>query len=237
MRQFSCIIIDDEELARKLLENFIDRLPNLNLIESYKSPLSALEVFQNQSIDIIFLDIQMPDMLGTEFMRSLNKRPKVIFTTAHSEHAVEGFELNAADYLLKPFSFNRFVFAVNKAIDLIEIEINMNTSFDSSKSRIQEYILVKADYKTYRIFFNDILYIQSMREYVAFYTPSGRILSLGSLKKLENELPQGLFLRIHNSYIISKAKVSILEGNMIHIGKEKIPIGASYREEVLKLLF
>lgn len=240
MNELTCLIVDDEELARTLLENYISRLPYLKLVGKCSNPIEALQLLQHQSVDLIFLDIQMPEMIGTDFLKSLSHKPMVIFTTAYTEYALESYELNVVDYLLKPFPFERFLKAVNKASDLSKLKSNIeSTSIISSEDAATEknYILVKSGYKVHRIYHTDILYIQSMREYVAYHTPTGRILSLGSLKQLEVDLPQDQFLRIHKSYIISKAKASILEGNMIYIGKEKIPIGASYRQEVLKLLF
>ena len=240
MNELTCLIVDDEELARTLLENYISRLPYLKLAGKCSNPIEALQLLQHQSVDLIFLDIQMPEMIGTDFLKSLSHKPMVIFTTAYAEYALESYELNVVDYLLKPFPFERFLKAVNKASDLSKFKSNIErTSIISSEDTATEknYILVKSEHKVHRIYYDDIQYIQSMREYVAYYTPKGRILSLGSLKKLEVDLPQSQFLRIHKSYIISKAKASTLEGNMVHIGNEKIPIGASYREEFLKLLF
>ena len=240
MNELTCLIVDDEELARTLLENYISRLPYLKLAGKCSNHIEALQLLQHQSVDLIFLDIQMPEMIGTDFLKSLSHKPMVIFTTAYAEYALESYELNVVDYLSKPFPFERFLKAVNKASDLSKFKSNIErTSIISSEDTATEknYILVKSEHKVHRIYYDDIQYIQSMREYVAYYTPKGRILSLGSLKKLEVDLPQSQFLRIHKSYIISKAKASTLEGNMVHIGKEKIPIGASYREEVLKLLF
>ena len=240
MNELSCLIIDDEELARTLLENYISRLPYLKLAGKFSNPIDALELLQNQSVDLIFLDIQMPEMIGTDFLKSLSQKPMVVFTTAYAEYALEGFELDVVDYLLKPFPFERFLKAVNKTSDLSKLKNkggSASTMYSEDSVTEKNYILVKSEHKVHRISFNDILYIQSMREYVAYYTPKGRILSLGSLKKLEVDLPQSQFLRVHKSYIISKEKVSILEGNMVHIWEKKIPIGASYREQVLKLLF
>ena len=234
MNELSCLIVDDEELARTLLENYISRLPHLKLIGQCSNPIESLQVLQNESVDLVFLDIQMPEMIGTDFLKSLSQKPMVIFTTAYSEYALEGYELNVVDYLLKPFPFERFLKAVNKAIDLSKLK-NKGESEESALEK--NYILVKSEHKVHRIPYDDIQYIQSMREYVAYHTQNGKILSLGSLKKLEVDLPQGQFLRIHKSYIISKAKDSILEGNVLHVGKEKLPIGATYREEVLSLLF
>ena len=240
MNELTCLIVDDEELARTLLENYVNRLPYLNLVGKCSNPIEALQLLQHQSVDLIFLDIQMPEMIGTDFLKTFSHKPMVVFTTAYAEYALEGYELNVVDYLLKPFPFERFLKAVNKASDLGKFKNRASSEStippkDSTSEK--NYILVKSEHKIHRISYDDIQYIQSMREYVAYYTPSGRILSLGSLKKLETDLPKELFLRIHKSYIISKVKVSTLEGNMVHIGKEKIPIGASYREEVLKLLF
>ena len=240
MNELTCLIVDDEELARTLLENYVNRLPYLNLVGKCSNPIEALQLLQHQSVDLIFLDIQMPEMIGTDFLKTLSQKPMVVFTTAYAEYALEGYELNVVDYLLKPFPFERFLQAVNKANDLAKLkskEGSNSTISSESSTNEKNYILVKSEHKVHRIFFDDIQYIQSMREYVAYFTPNGRILSLGSLKKLETDLPKNQFLRIHKSYIISKVKVSILEGNMVHIGKEKIPIGASYREGFLKLLF
>ena len=232
--------MDDEELARTLLENYINRLPYLKLVGTCSNPIEALQLLQNQSVDLIFLDIQMPEMIGTDFLKSLSHKPMVVFTTAYAEYALEGFELDVVDYLLKPFPFERFLKAVNKASDLSKMKNQGGSAsiISSEGSNLaKNYILVKSEHKVHRIAYGDIRYIQSMREYVAYHTPKGRILSLGSLKKLEVDLPQSRFLRIHKSYIISKEKVATLEGNVVHIGEEKIPIGASYREKVLKLLF
>jgi DNA-binding LytR/AlgR family response regulator len=229
MNPIRCAIVDDEELARALLENYAGRLPNLQLAGMCKDPLEALQLLQEQAVDLLFLDIQMPELTGIEFLRSLTQRPLVIFTTAYSEYALEGYELDVLDYLLKPIAFERFVQAVNKAAERLRLL--------SNEKGEKDYILVKADHKVHRLRYDDILYVQSMLEYVAFYTPEGRILSLGSLRSLEDELPKSLFIRVHKSFIVAKKKVTTLEGNTVHIGKEKIPIGASYREEVMRELF
>lgn len=240
MNQLNCLIVDDEELARTLLENYTSRLPHLKIVGICTNPLKAFQALQANHVDIMFLDIQMPEMTGTEFLKTLVQKPMVIFTTAYAEYALEGYELNVVDYLLKPFNFERFVQAVNKATDLLKLKEAKGDSENRIAETVSEesdYILVKSEHKVYRIFYKDILYVQSMREYVAYYTPGNRILSLGSLKGLENELPENQFMRIHKSYIIAKGKVTTLEGNMVHIGEAKIPIGASYRESVLKELF
>ena len=240
MKSINCVIVDDEELARALLENYISRLSHLNIVGKCANPLEAFQVLQANHVDIIFLDIQMPEMTGIEFLKTLSQKPLVIFTTAYEQYALEGYDLNVVDYLLKPFNFERFVQAINKATDLLKLK---NTGSVAKNQLIEtasdenHYILAKSEHKVYRIFYKDILYIQGMREYVAYYTSGKRILSLRSLKGLEEELPDSQFIRVHKSYIVSKCKVTTLEGNMVHIGKEKIPIGASYRDKVLKNLF
>jgi DNA-binding LytR/AlgR family response regulator len=193
----------------------------------------------NEAVDVLFLDIQMPGLTGVEFLRTLKTRPVVIFTTAYPDYALEGYTLDVIDYLLKPFSFERFVQAVNKAGEMLRLKAgNGNTAPAAPEEEpARDFILVKSEHKIHRIKYDDILYIESMREYVAYYTPNGRILSLNSLKSLEEELPSDRFIRIHKSYIVSLEKIDTLEGNQLHVGKEKLPIGASYREEVLGRIF
>jgi DNA-binding LytR/AlgR family response regulator len=240
MNKIRCIVVDDEELARALLENYIGRLPHLELVGKCKDPMEAVAVIQQQQPELLFLDIQMPGMTGVEFLKTLAKKPLVIFTTAYSDYALEGYSLDVTDYLLKPFGFERFVQAVNKASELLLLRTSnaQATSPVSDTSATQrDYLLVKSEHKIHRIRLDDINYIQSMREYVAFYTPNGRILSLYSLKKLEEELPEEKFIRIHKSYIVPVAKIDTLEGNMVHIGKDRLPIGANYRDAVLQKVF
>jgi len=234
-----CLVVDDEELARALLGNFIGRLPNLELAASCANPLEAMAVLQQQSIDLLFLDIQMPELTGVEFLRTLQRKPIVVFTTAYAEYALEGYTLDVTDYLLKPFSFERFVQAVNKAAAMLQAKASAagGTVHPADTAPAKDHILVKADHKVHRLKYDDILYIQSMREYTAFYTATGRILSLGSLKNLEEALPPERFVRIHKSYIVAISKIDTLEGNMVQVGKEKLPVGASYREELVKRVF
>ena len=238
MKKINCLIVDDEELARKLLENFISRLPHLELVGMCKNPLEAMQVLREETVDLMFLDIQMPELTGIEFLKTMTNKPLVVFTTAYPEYALEGYQLDVIDYLLKPFSFDRFVHAVNKASEWMKLKgAKMSAGTDSSIKPVKDYILVKSEHKVHKIYLKNILYIQSMREYVAYYTAEGRTLSLYSLKKLEKELPPDQFMRIHKSYIVAIGQVTTLEGNMVHVGKEKLPIGASYREEVMRKIF
>jgi len=234
MQTLRCLVVDDEELARTLLENYISKLPNLELVSKCKNPLEAIAVLQEQKIDLIFLDIQMPELTGVEFLKTLNQKPLVIFTTAYSDYAIEGYSLDIVDYLLKPFGLNRFIQAVNKAQKRLSLSTPSNNNISEKK---QDYLLVKSEHKIHRVKLEDIFFIQSMREYVAYHTPEGRILSLNSLKKLEQELPANQFIRIHKSYIVAIDKIKTLEGNLVHIKKEKLPIGAMYKEAVLAKVF
>ncbi len=242
MKKLTCLIVDDEELARNLVENYINRVPHLEVVGKCAAPLEAMQVLQEKSVDMMFLDIQMPGLTGIEFLKTLSQKTLVIFTTAYKEYALAGFDLDVVDYLLKPFRFERFLQAVNKAGKLLKKESNQITPVGSvSKIEKEEkeraYILVKSDFKVFRIFYKNIIYIESRKEYVTFHTSDGRTLSLGSLKKLQQELPTEHFMRIHKSFIVNIKKVSALEGNMVHIGVEKLPIGTSYRAEVLQRLF
>jgi len=234
MQKIKCLVVDDEELARKLLETYISKLPNLELIAECKNPLEAIDVLQTKEIDLIFLDIQMPELTGVEFLKTLTKKPQIIFTTAYSDYALEGYTLDIADYLLNPFSLERFIQAVNKVDQRLN---SKKTTESTSISKAKDHILVKSEHKIHRIKLSNILYIQSMREYVAYHTPEGRILSLNSLKKLEQDLPEDQFIRIHKSYIVAIDKIKTLEGNLVHIATEKLPIGAIYKEGVLTKVF
>lgn len=233
-----CAIVDDEELARKLLEQYVLKIPQLELTGTYKSPLLLMEDLNRGNVDLLFLDIQMPDITGTDFLRSLNQKPAVIFTTAYPEHALEGYELDVLDYLLKPISFERFFRSVQKAVSFLKPAPKPEKQEDPAPPPVKDFLAVNADHKIYKIRFDEILYIEGLREYVSYYTTEGqRIIALESLKKLEELLPASKFMRIHKSYIIPLDKVKVVEGNMVHIADKKLPIGASYREEVLKKLF
>ena len=239
MNPIRCLVVDDEELARTLLETFIGRVPGLVIEALCANPLEAMTALRQRPVDLLFLDIQMPELTGIEFLRTLQHKPVVIFTTAYSDYALEGYSLDVTDYLLKPFSFERFLQAVNKATSVLQARAlaDREPAPVSAPPPEKDHVLVKADHKIHRIRFGDILYIQGMREYVAFHTVSGRILSLNSLKNLEEELPSDRFIRIHKSYIVAIDKIATLEGNTLHVGKEKLPVGASYREALVGKVF
>jgi len=224
MNTIKCIVIDDEELARTLLKSYIDKVDFLELVADFENPIDAMPVLKDPDIDLVFLDIQMPELKGTDFAKMIDAKTKVIFTTAYSEYALEGFELNALDYLLKPITFERFLSAVNR------VKVG-------NEHTIEDTITVKSGYDLFKVKFEDILYIESDSEYVNFYTSGKKIMSHQSLKSLEKTLPQYLFMRVHRSYIVNKIKVTGLKGRDLLISDVKIPVSDSYYEAVKTELF
>ncbi len=227
-----CVIIDDEQPARMLLTEYVKKTPFLELIGEFKSPIDFMSTLPGMEIDLIFLDIQMPGLTGLEFIRTLNKRPHIILTTAYSEYALESYELDVEDYLMKPISFERFFKAVSKILQRPTSLTHQVASLAPETS-----LIVKADGQTHRIFTKDILYIEGLKEYVTIHTPDKKIITLESLKKLIEELPGSDFIRVHKSFIVNLKKVSSHSTHDLTIEAKKIPIGSSYRDDVLKKLF
>ena len=223
MNTIKCIVIDDEELARTLLKSYIDKVDFLELVADFENPIDAIPVLKDSNIDLLFLDIQMPELKGTDFAKMIDSKTKVIFTTAYSEYALEGYELNALDYLLKPIAFERFLQAVNK--------------HKKEETAVEDSIIVKSGYDLFKLKFDDILYIESDSEYVNFYTTGKKIMSHQTLKSLEKSLPESIFMRVHRSYIINKHKVTGLKGKDLLISDAIIPVSDSYYTAVKKELF
>ena len=232
---YSCLIVDDEQLARQLLEGFVNKIPGLELKGMCKNPLEAMEILNNEKIDILLLDIQMPELTGVEFLRSLKNKPTTIFTTAYSEYALEGYELDVVDYLVKPFSLDRFIQAINKATGHIDLKRKAERGNGSPDD--QEFVLLHADHKIYKVKLQEIQYIEGLKEYVSYYTKEKRIIVLQSLRSIEESLPKDQFIRIHRSYIVPIDKIKSLDGNQVQIGDKLIPIGRSYKDEVMKRVF
>jgi DNA-binding LytR/AlgR family response regulator len=223
--KLTCAIIDDEYLARQYIRDYIERLPFLDLAGDYNSPLLIMDELKRNAIDILFLDIQMPDITGIDFLKILNPQPYIILTTAYKEYALEGYEHNVIDYLLKPFSFDRFLKAINKVVDRVE------------KERIgRTYMTIRADRKLYKINYDDLIFIEGQRAYVTFHTTQKKITALVSMKELEEKLPKDQFIRIHKCFIVSIKYLESLEGNMIEICGRKLAVGSSYRNQVEKIL-
>ncbi len=226
----STIAIDDEPLALQLMAGYIEKTPGLDLVGKFDNPLDAVEFMADNSIDLIFVDIQMPDLNGIEFARSIKKGPKVIFTTAFEKYALEGFKLEVVDYLLKPFSYEEFFIAVQKALRLIRLERKDDTTQIEANS---EFLFLKSEYKIRRINFNDILYIEGLKDYVKVFVKNDTkpILSLTSLKQLEAKLPAETFMRIHRSFIVNLSKIDTIERSRIVFGKIYIPVSDQYKEK------
>ena len=223
-----CLIVDDEPLSRQVLKGFVSDHPDLELAGECKDAQEAMSFLEKHGVDLLFLDINMPKLSGVNFYKSLQNKPEVIFTTAYSEFAVEGFELNAIDYLMKPIAFERFI----KAIQKVKDRLGQNNSSIPN----QDYIMLKADKKMYRTPFEDILFCEALGDYVKVHLSDKVLIVTTTMKKLLTELPEQIFLRTHKSYIINKTKVEYIEGNQIKIGESMVSIGQSYRDEVLKAL-
>lgn len=230
------IIVDDEPLAQDIIETYVSQLPNLELVAKCSDAIEANQILQNNEVDLMFLDIQMPQLTGIEFMKSLDNPPLVVFTTAYSEYAVEGFEMNAIDYLLKPISMERFMKAVNK----VEVKLKENSGSSPQMDIADDHFFVKADKKLVKVNFDDILYIEGLKDYVIIRQEEGRVITLQTMKSLEARLPAMQFKRIHRSYIVNTKRINALVGNMVEL-KEKgetknIPVGKIYREELLRMI-
>ena len=230
----TAIAIDDEPLALQLVTGYIEKTPGLKLMGKFDNPLDASEFLAATTVDLIFVDIQMPDLSGIEFTRLMAKGPKVIFTTAYEKYALEGYKLEIVDYLLKPFSYEEFLAAVHKVQKLLHLEQKVPEKIDVSN----EFLFLKSDYKIKRINFNDILYIEGLKDYVKVYTRHSpkAILSLTSLKLLESKLPADKFMRVHRSFIVNLEKIDTIERSRIVFGKEYIPISDQYKEKFQEFL-
>lgn len=235
--KISCITVDDEHLAHKLMADYISKLPQLELKGQFKIATEALAYIQEHPVQIIFLDIQMPDLTGVQFIESLQTKHVIIFTTAYAEFALKGYELEVADYLLKPFGFERFVKAVNKAVKLVTPSQTPITQSIQPEPAGNDFLFVKSGYKSFKINFSEILYIEGLKEYVSIYTEERKFIRLDRMKSLELLLPAGNFMRVHKSYIIAIDKIESVYGNTIEIGGKEIPIGLSFKNNVEERLF
>jgi DNA-binding LytR/AlgR family response regulator len=227
-KKISCLIVDDEPLALNLLESYVNKTPFLELKGKYNSPIEALEQLHSEKIDLLFLDIQMPDLTGIELSKSIDKNTKVVFTTAFSEYALEGYKVNALDYLLKPFNYQEFLNAAMKARELIELTEKQTTAEKADK----KFIFVRSEYKQLKIQLADILYIEGLKDYVKIWLVNQPhpILSLMSLKHIDEELPHDNFMRVHRSFIVALDKIQAVERGQILINKERITVADQYKE-------
>ena len=230
----NAIAIDDEPLALQLVTGYIEKTPGLNLLGKFDNPLDAMDFLAREGVDLIFIDIQMPDLSGLEFTRSMAKGPKVIFTTAYEKYALDGFKLDVIDYLLKPFSYEEFLKAVQKVQKLIKLEKGVPDQVDANN----EFLFLKSDYKIKRINFNDILYIEGLKDYVKVYTQNSAkpVMSLTTMKLLESKLPEAKFMRVHRSFIVNLERIDTIERSRIVFGKTYIPVSDQYKEKFQEFL-
>lgn len=235
--EINTLIVDDEPLALDVLETYLQRMPELKLVKRCANAFEANEALSTHDVDLMFLDIQMPQLTGIDFIKTLKNPPLVIFTTAFPNYAIEGFELDAVDYLLKPISAERFMKAANKAIEQIKLRQSKQSGEQIDES---EFIFVKADKKYVKVRYDDIIYIEGLKDYVIIKLITGRVITLQTMKSLEDKLPAKVFKRIHRSYIINVDKINAIVGNMVEVlenGKAKhLPVGKNYRDDLLDMV-
>jgi two-component system LytT family response regulator len=233
-----CLVVDDEPLALNILEDYISKIPFLQLVKATTNPIEALTLVQDGSIDLVFLDVQMPELTGIQFLRIANGKAKVILTTAYPQYALEGYELDVIDYLLKPIAFDRFFKSVQKAQGIIMPAAKPVAPTQPAKQDdfLSDFIFVKTEHKIQKVYLHDILFIEGLKDYVSIFTPAERVITLQGMKKMEDALPPRHFKRVHKSYIVSINKIDSIERSRIFIADKVIPVGDTYRDEFFKIV-
>lgn len=226
----TCLIVDDEPLARNLLTDYVSKVPYLKLIKTCSGPLEAMDTLRSNPVDLLFLDVQMPELTGIAFLKSLQKKPLVVLTTAYSEYALEGYELDITDYLLKPITFERFLKAVDKVAQRLTGPAVQTASEKPAIEPETSFIFVKDGTKLVKIRWDDILYVEGLKDYVTIHTRQQKIVSLQRLKVLEGQLPSSKFIRVHNSFIIALDAINSVHKDKVQIGDAHIPIGDTYKK-------
>jgi DNA-binding LytR/AlgR family response regulator len=232
----NCIAIDDDPSALKIIREFCSKIQSVSIVATFTNPYEAIHTLNNNQTDLLFLDIVMPQISGLEFLKTLYNPPMVIFTTAFKEYAAEGFEYDAVDYLVKPFAFDRFLKAVNKAFQLLKLKNPINSSTEVIPRILNGFLMVKVEYTTIRVDLNDILYIEGLKDYVKIHTEGKLILTKTTMKNIIEKLPSDSFIRVHKSYIISLNKIDMIENSRIVIGNQRIPIGESFRSSFFEVV-
>ena len=232
-KNINCIIVDDETMAREILEFYLEKVPEINLVKSCRNVSQALKVLASSEIDLIFLDINMPDISGLTLARVIDKKIKIIFTTAYREYALDGFDLQAVDYLLKPISFERFSQGLTKFFDLMEKPRQKNLT---SQNPTQEFIFIRSDRKMVKVNFDSIIYIESLSDYIKIHTTNTTLITRETISNIEAKLPKSNFLRIHRSFIIAINFIESYTNEFIEINKKDLPISRTYKESVLQRL-
>jgi DNA-binding LytR/AlgR family response regulator len=232
MNRINCLVVDDEPVALEVLEHFINRVYFLNLVRKCQNAIEAMQILEENQIDLLFLDINMPDVNGIQFLKSIITRPAVILTTGFKEYAHEGYEHDVIDFLLKPFDFERFLKAVNKANNLI----TKTAKQPAALQKPQQYIFIKADYKLLKVSVDDILFIEGLKDYIKIFTKQKLYLTLMSMTSIEEKLPSDEFCRVHRSYIISLSKIDSVSRHRVVIGEKFIPISVPYRDKFYRII-
>ena len=237
MEKYKCLIVEDEILAQNLLINYLSKIPSIEVVGTCQTAMEALAFIKNETIDLLLLDIQMPDLTGIQLLKAIQQPPLTILITAYSEYAIEGYELNVVDYLLKPVKFDRFFKAIAKALDLLNQKNNKHITSITNTDNSSDYIFVKSDYKAIRVKFDEIIYIEGMQKYVKFKCKTTQVVTLLSLTKLEQILPTKDFLRIQKSFIANLNHIIGIEGNqLVMINEDKIPISKSIKPHLIQLI-
>ncbi len=235
-----CLVVDDEPLALHILEDYISKIPFLQLVKATTNPIEALQLVQEGSVDLVFLDVQMPELTGIQFLKIANGKVKVILTTAYSQYALEGYELDVVDYLLKPIAFDRFYKSVQKAQQIVSPSaasaLPAKEEPAQQQDLLSDFIFVKTEHKIQKVYLNDILFIEGLKDYISIFTTTERIITLQIMKKMEEALPERHFIRVHKSYIVAINKIDSIERSRIWIKDKIIPVGDTYREEFFKII-
>lgn len=237
-----CLVVDDEPLALNILEDYIAKMPFLQLVKATTNPIEALTLVQSGEADLVFLDVQMPELTGIQFLKIANGKAKVILTTAYPQYALEGYELDVVDYLLKPIAFDRFYKAVQKAQGIINPAAAAITPAPAAApvqqqpDFLSDFIFVKTEHKIQKLYLHDILFIEGLKDYISIFTTNERIITLQNMKKMEDALPEKHFIRVHRSYIVSLDKIDSIERSRIFIGDKIIPVGDTYRDDFFRII-
>src|ERR1700744_4586246 len=238
-----CLVVDDEPLALHIVEDYISKVPFLALVKSTTNPIEALTMVQEGGVDLVFLDVQMPELTGIQFLKISNGKAKMILTTAYPQYALEGYELDVVDYLLKPIAFDRFFKAVQKAQAIIQpsakpapVPEQIQQQQQPQSDFMSDFIFVKSEHKIQKVYLRDILFIEGLKDYISIFTPQERIITLQNMKKMEDALPERHFVRVHKSYSVTLNKIDGIERSRIWIGDKIIPVGDTYRDEFFKIV-
>jgi two-component system, LytTR family, response regulator len=236
-----CLVVDDEPLALNILEDYISKIPFLELVKATTNPIEALTLVQDGNIDLVFLDVQMPELTGIQFLKIANGKTKVILTTAYPQYALEGYELDVVDYLLKPIAFDRFYKAAQKAQGIIRPVAGQYADAvphvqHQQQDFMSDFIFVKSEHKIQKVYLHQILFIEGLKDYISIFTTNERIITLQNMKKMEDTLPEKHFVRVHKSYIVALNKIDSIERSRIRIGDKIIPVGDTYRDDFFKIV-